>query len=66
METSAWIPHIVGIAGPIVFPIAALAMALVWWEEYNRTVDRETCGCSCWDTAFKGSNTADFAGSFSC
>lgn len=49
-----WTSYIVGALGPIILPFVHLGIIYQLWNKYNRVVDRHTCTCSCWDTAFKG------------
>lgn len=39
---------------PIIIPYIHLGIVYQLWDKYTMKVNRETCSCSCWDTAFKG------------
>ncbi|XP_023220190.1 uncharacterized protein LOC111622105 [Centruroides sculpturatus] len=42
---------------PIIIPYIHLGIVYQLWDKYTMKVNRETCSCSCWDTAFKGKCT---------
>jgi hypothetical protein len=46
---------LLGIIIPIAFPLGHMLLFHFLWSEKNYPVDRNTCTCNCWDTAFKGS-----------
>jgi hypothetical protein len=39
---------------PIIIPAVQFGYIFKLWDKYNKPVNRNLCGCSCWDTVFKG------------